>query len=439
MLYEVLGRIIGVLCLHTGCPLSAQRIAAVLDGLFDEDLVEGVCLRMQSEGKLFHVCDGAYTVRSMLSRTTYTQILVSREYQELGMTLMDVDNNNWARCIPPEAEHRFLEIKPSTIGGDSGMGLFVRHHRRIPLGCVFCEYRGRQLERLPLRLEQGMYVVHVRNTDTYIDGVSAEGEHLSLATFINDNGPQRANAEMMEYAKHPGRVFVVANRDIHPGEEVFVLYGATYWGFTSYSELARRAHQEQQLRSQQQQQPYRPHGDALRRDVQQGSQGTAHPVQATGGVRGGRKRGRAGDAATTAAASADQRSDDRGGHEGREAKTQHFLRIDVARACRCCGDLTIGRAAQLHSQHCDDPLVKTELMHLDCMPHNEYTAIDVPHIILSTSRTKALRRARALVSMADPHTFSHTHTDVIRDLEFTFEEADSTAAAVEKQPQAKDV
>lgn len=42
---------------------------------------------------------------------------------------------------------------------------------------------------------------------------------------------------MVEYDKHPGRVFLLAQRDLQPNEEVFVLYGPKYWGFTSYHDL----------------------------------------------------------------------------------------------------------------------------------------------------------------------------------------------------------
>jgi len=42
------------------------------------------------------------------------------------------------------------------------------------------------------------------------------------------------NALLAEYIEHPGRVFLEAKKDIAEGEEVFVLYGAAYWGIPEY-------------------------------------------------------------------------------------------------------------------------------------------------------------------------------------------------------------
>ncbi|CCW70098.1 unnamed protein product [Phytomonas sp. Hart1] len=237
MLYEALTRIISDMCLRIGTPLTVKRVSFLLCNLIDDDLVDALCLRMLHDGILVKCTEETFTTRNM-AKISVLNSLITEEYQHLGMILMQVNERSWVRYIPLTAEHRFFELRPSSIGADAGLGLFLRSSRRIPQGCVLCEYRGRLLKALPRTAENGTYVVRVRNTASYLDGVTEDGlQHLSLATFINDNGPLRANAAMTEYNRHPGRVFVVANRDIQPREEIFVVYGATYWGFTSYAEL----------------------------------------------------------------------------------------------------------------------------------------------------------------------------------------------------------
>ncbi|KAG5489859.1 hypothetical protein GH5_00742 [Leishmania sp. Ghana 2012 LV757] len=236
MLYEALARVIGDMCVRLGVPLTLRTISLLLNNVIHEDVLEAACQRMLEEGKLIQVDKDSYTTRNMRFACR-VNLLISREYQRLGMTLLNTDGDSEVRYIPTGAEHRFFEVKPSSIGPHAGLGLFLRSTRRVPQGCVLCEYRGRTLSSAASGAAKGVYVVRVRSSGTFIDGVSATGEHLSLATFINDNGPLRANAQLMEYDSHTGRVFIVAIRDIAPSEEIFVLYGATYWGYSSYEEL----------------------------------------------------------------------------------------------------------------------------------------------------------------------------------------------------------
>lgn len=236
MLYEAISRVIGDMCVRLGVPLTLRSISLLLDNTIHEQLLEAACQRMVEEGKLIQIDKDSYTTRNMRFACR-VNLLISREYQRLGMTLLHTDEDSEVRYIPASAEHRFFEVKPSSIGAHAGLGLFLRSTRRVPQGCVLCEYRGRTLTSAASSAAKGVYVVRVRSSGTFIDGVTAAGEHLSLATFINDHGPLKANAQLMEYDSHSGRAFIVAIRDIAPAEEIFVVYGATYWGFSSYEEL----------------------------------------------------------------------------------------------------------------------------------------------------------------------------------------------------------
>lgn len=358
MIYEALSRVIGDMCVRLGVPLTTRTIALLLGGMIDEELLAAACGRMVEEGKLMEFDRDTYTTRNMRFACR-VNLLVSREYQQLGMTLLNTEKRSMVRHIPPQAEHRFFEVKPSTIGTQAGLGLFLRSTRKVPQGCVMCEYRGRTLSSAAKASLRGIYVVRVRSTGSFIDGVTDTGEHLSLATFINDDGPQRANAQLMEYDHHPGRVFVVAIRDIAPSEEVFVMYGATYWGYTSY--------------------------DALHQ----------HLVE-TAANTNGRRRPRDVEIA--------------------ELLVQLF-------DCRRCGERLPWRAMRLHAAVCGDPLTSRPLRNLNCLPRSSCTAMCTAGRIVSSERARLQHRATSLVDLSDPQTFAHTHEDVVQDLEFSFAES----------------
>lgn len=361
MLYETLAKIISDMCFRIGHPLTANRISELLGHVFDEYLMGSVCRRMLEEGKLVRVGENAYTTRSMHC-AAIVNALISEEYQNLGVAMLPTDNGDLVRYIPAHAEHRFLEVRPSSIGSHAGMGLFVRSTRSIPQGCIVCEYRGRLLKTLPKTLEQGVYVVRVKNTANFIDGVTERGDHLSLATFINDDGPLKANTGMMEFNRYPGRVFVVASRDLAPGDELFVMYGATYWGFSSYTEIRKCI-----------------------------------------GTLPSRAKARKRPAAEL-------------------EETISYAEMEIT--CRGCGQTILRRMATLHAEHCADSLICKKLRSIEWMPRSELTALDVPSMLLSSRRTKALRMAKSLVKMSNPQTLSHTHEDIVGDLEFSFEDPD---------------
>lgn len=370
MVYQSLCRIIAGLCHHSTIPLTPKEISRLLWEVVDEEMVELVCRYMCEDGKLVRVLNNSYTLRRLAQFAQFNvNILVSSEYQKLGMQLLETELDSCSssgtpsslvRYIPFDCEHRFLEIRPSTIGPAAGAGLFIRHNRRIPQGCVFCEYKGRSLRSLS-RKEDGdkdaLYVVYVRQTSTFIDGVTAEGEHLSLATFINDNGPRCMNAGMVEYSKYPGRVFIVAARDIDPGEEVFVLYGPKYWGFRSYS--------DQKLQ--------------------------ATDRNANGSSR--RKRARVSD--------------------------EYSLKDDPY-PCEFCGDNVLRRTLSLHKPHCGDCLTSTGLHHLDCMPRSTFTTIESQDQVIPARRMRAKHKAECMVNWNNAQTFAHTHVDAVGDREISF-------------------
>jgi hypothetical protein len=121
---------------------------------------------------------------------------------------------------------------------NSGKGLYTKHN--ITVGTVFSEYRGtlKQLDGasggdhdlFPYAVRVGLK----NGTVMMIDGIDNKGIVLSLAPRANDAGPIYQNCILAEYSENPGKVFLEASRDIKAGEEIFVCYGADYWGIDNY-------------------------------------------------------------------------------------------------------------------------------------------------------------------------------------------------------------
>nr|CCC93924.1 conserved hypothetical protein [Trypanosoma congolense IL3000] len=247
MICEVLERIVTEILERACMPMSAKRLAGVMCDVVTVDNMTAMCLRMLDNGVLERWGDDAFALRCK-NKVVLRNLLITSEYQTLGMTMLPIGEGKFLKYIPRDSEHRFFEVRQSVLGTGAGLGLFMRPTRALRQGTVMCEYVGRILRRLPRSRELGTYVVRLRTASFFVDGVNERGEHLSLATFINDSGPNAANAVMREYDTLPGRVFVVATRDIRPGEEIFCTYGSTYWGYSTYDELQHSIRTEQRKR-----------------------------------------------------------------------------------------------------------------------------------------------------------------------------------------------
>lgn len=498
MVYAVLCKVIAEICHQICIPLTPKEISHVLGEAVDEDMIELVCRYMCSEGKLVRCLHHTFTLRRLVMVGQHrANVLISSEYQQLGMQMMETAPNSFARYIPGECEHRFFEIRPSTIGKIAGLGLFVRCTRKIPQGCIFCEYRGRQLKSLPGNDNERLYVVQVRNNSTFIDGVTSGGEHLSLATFINDNGPEHMNAGMTEFSCHPGKVFLVAARDLNPGEEIFVLYGPKYWGFQSYGDgkVLVSSSNSEEVSSLSRSSPSllslptgpnrKRNGDLCEKKVCSSSLSknarekfsVPSPEDALR-LQADNKKGRSissqllskscekinpGISVTLCTrASAGPKPDSRvssgrgRGRKGKREREEDFY-FDVMTGgvgvenslspCRSCGELVLRRTRALHQAHCGDLLVTRKLAHLDCMPLSSFTTVshwDRLMMAIATSGSgkgerdffssrvsgtppyrfsnRPTLKATSMVDGDNPQTFAHTYMDVVRDLEFSFQD-----------------
>eukprot|EP00941_MAST-03F_sp_MAST-3F-sp1_P000327 g327.t1 len=107
---------------------------------------------------------------------------------------------------------------------DAGFGLFVK--KPFEKGSIICEYTGILLRtKEALRIKDKSYLMRL-GPQAYVDA----RETLEVyARYINDCGNKFLYN--VEFDKKPdlGKAYVIAKRDIQPGEELFVNYGKWYW------------------------------------------------------------------------------------------------------------------------------------------------------------------------------------------------------------------
>ena len=135
----------------------------------------------------------------------------------------------------PRGEYEeHLQVEPSTIDG-AGNGLFTTVP--IPKGAIVCYYTGfRHHYQSQKRLKDRTYIMKLQNgwpkfdrkNDGFVDALPTKDV---LARFINDPRLEERCNVAFEHIKEPDiwHCPVVAQRDISPGEELFVSYGPRYW------------------------------------------------------------------------------------------------------------------------------------------------------------------------------------------------------------------
>ena len=121
-------------------------------------------------------------------------------------------------------EHEYT-IKTSTIP-NSGFGAFTNIH--LPKGTVLDYYRGKKLNPKQYNnLVDKSYVWNVRSKDRGHFYIDAQDESKSnWLRFINDSRDHRNNIKPYQYRE---KIFYKTMKDIYPGQELFVNYGASYW------------------------------------------------------------------------------------------------------------------------------------------------------------------------------------------------------------------
>ncbi|MFL5762856.1 MAG: SET domain-containing protein [Bacteroidia bacterium] len=128
-----------------------------------------------------------------------------------------------------------LIVKRSTLPG-AGKGLFAK--REIKKGERFIEYLGEvitegELNRRANRNVYGysFYINRYRVIDAYYTP-------KELARYANDaHGLRRKKGikNNCSYVIYNHRCWIMAERTLKPGEEIFVSYGASYWSDIRYN------------------------------------------------------------------------------------------------------------------------------------------------------------------------------------------------------------
>jgi hypothetical protein len=134
--------------------------------------------------------------------------------------------------ITADSDYFLLQLKPSTIP-NAGIGVFAKAD--IPEGVIIAEYRG------AIFLSEHLNVLTMNdrginlNQDAFIAGNNC------VAGFINDIVDFEESQKNKRIILIPGleyncfykrshhKMFVITQRDIKEGEELFVEYGNEYW------------------------------------------------------------------------------------------------------------------------------------------------------------------------------------------------------------------
>lgn len=130
-----------------------------------------------------------------------------------------------------------LYLRKSLLPG-AGKGLFTDSF--IAKGEIVCEYEGEFLpwKEIDKRSDQGhegyaVYISQKRSVDAYFTPEYL-GRYANDARGIGRVEGLRNNA-VYDIQKRDGekRVFIVATRNLQPGEEILVYYGDSYWKYLS--------------------------------------------------------------------------------------------------------------------------------------------------------------------------------------------------------------
>lgn len=120
-----------------------------------------------------------------------------------------------------------VAVKRSTLP-NAGKGLFARVF--IPSGTRIVEYKGKVTTWKEVDDNDGNngYIYYVKRHHV----INAAGYPSALARYANDaRGLQRVKgiSNNAEYVEDGLRVYIEANKDILPGQEILVEYGKEYW------------------------------------------------------------------------------------------------------------------------------------------------------------------------------------------------------------------
>eukprot|EP00943_MAST-04B_sp_MAST-4B-sp1_P009299 g9299.t1 len=159
------------------------------------------------------------------------QELYSEAVIELEKRCQSVRRHLWSLMPDPPLDQH-LVVKPSLLGGNSGLGLFAS--KSIKKNDLVCLYTG-QIHSLKssTRLEDRSYLNKVSD-NLFVDPKPCP---KIKARYVNDcinpkgyNCCYQRNLEKL-------CVEVRALRDIHENEELFVSYGNQYWDQSNFSPI----------------------------------------------------------------------------------------------------------------------------------------------------------------------------------------------------------
>ena len=146
------------------------------------------------------------------------QVLLARSVLRISRILPELKESSTRELIETRS---WLVVRPSVIVS-AGKGLFTT--RRIKNGEKICRYIGSRknlLEVLRTRDKQYLFMI---DYNTFIDA----GPHEKMCSrFVNHHfDPCSRN---VDFTIIDGVIWLVANRDVEPEEELYADYESFYW------------------------------------------------------------------------------------------------------------------------------------------------------------------------------------------------------------------
>eukprot|EP00435_Cladocopium_sp_Y103_P024673 s3812_g6.t1 len=145
-----------------------------------------------------------------------------------------VQKELWS-SLPVDFEDEHLEVRPSQLGVEAGLGLFAT--KALPANQLVVHYGGNiHTLKSSMKLQDQEYVMRLGSTASAVDELADgslyidAGPHLAVkGRYINDcRSLENYNLHLVCCPeKHVAELFTL--RDVEEGEELFFDYGHRYW------------------------------------------------------------------------------------------------------------------------------------------------------------------------------------------------------------------
>lgn len=144
-----------------------------------------------------------------------------------GCTAYTTEDGHLVICSPPRLHEKLVKRQQSHVGGGDN-GLFSM--KFLPKYFRF-SIEGQIVDKLTRKQMEYAWSLD-ENDEQYLLPFDSDDRPCGMIVHANDAGPENANLRV--FIDEFGKLYACTTRDIQNGEELFVCYGAEYWGFDKY-------------------------------------------------------------------------------------------------------------------------------------------------------------------------------------------------------------